>query len=357
MQETRVDIAVIGAGITGLVCARHLQQAGYQTVILEKSRGLGGRLATRRLEGTWADHGTRYLEPQGKWSDLLIQTLCDRGIVHLWTESLYQWVEGQLSPLEHRPCYVAKDGITAIAKYLGANLNVQRQQRVTAITPQAGDWSLTLEATGTESLTPITARAIVIAIPAPQAMLLLQPLAEVGLPDELLTAVGSVQFDPCFSAIATYPAARVAELASLPWCGVIFKDDVDLSWVGLESRKQTVAQQPVVVVQSSARFAAQSLEETNLQPIGQRLLTRAAEMLIPWLDTATILQVHRWRYAFAQTPLSTAYLATTNPLPLVCGGDWCGGNNLESALQSGMAIAHEINQRLDQRSMPELTVQ
>ena len=55
------DIAVIGAGISGLVCARRLQQAGHRVVVLDKSRGVGGRVATRRLHNTIADHGARYL--------------------------------------------------------------------------------------------------------------------------------------------------------------------------------------------------------------------------------------------------------------------------------------------------------
>ncbi|MBD2462133.1 FAD-dependent oxidoreductase [Oscillatoria sp. FACHB-1407] len=350
-----IDIAVIGAGITGLVCARQLQQAGYQVVVLEKSRGLGGRVATRRLEGTWADHGTRYLEPQGKWTEQLIQSLSDRGIVHLWTKQLYQYAEGELSPQEPRPCYVAKDGITAIAKELGAGLTIQRQQRVIAITPNAGHWSLTFEGSGVDPLPPLQVRAVVVAIPTPQALMLLEPLSQEGLPEELLTTLRSVEFDPCFSAIATYAPNRVAELENLPWRGVLFRDDADLSWVGLESSKQRTTQQSVVVVQSSAQFATKYLEATDLQPIGQQLLTRAAETLLPWLDAPTVLQVHRWRYALTRTPLSTGCLATTNPLPLVCGGDWCSSNNLESALKSGIATAHEMNQRLDQRSLPILT--
>ena len=46
------DIAVIGAGMAGLVCAQQLSQAGYSVVVVEKSRGVGGRVATRRLQGT-----------------------------------------------------------------------------------------------------------------------------------------------------------------------------------------------------------------------------------------------------------------------------------------------------------------
>ncbi len=43
------EIAVIGAGVAGLTCAQKLQQTGRRVVVFDKSQGLGGRLATRRL--------------------------------------------------------------------------------------------------------------------------------------------------------------------------------------------------------------------------------------------------------------------------------------------------------------------
>ena len=69
------DVAIIGAGLAGLTCAQQLHQVGYQVVIIEKSRGVGGRVATRRLQDTRADHGVRYLEPQGKLLQQLIDLL------------------------------------------------------------------------------------------------------------------------------------------------------------------------------------------------------------------------------------------------------------------------------------------
>jgi phytoene dehydrogenase-like protein len=44
----RVDAIVIGAGISGLAAATELAKAGCRTIVLEKSRGIGGRMATRR---------------------------------------------------------------------------------------------------------------------------------------------------------------------------------------------------------------------------------------------------------------------------------------------------------------------
>ncbi len=62
-----IDVAVIGAGMAGLVCAQQLKQAGYSVLVVEKSRGLGGRVATRRLHDIWADHGACYLKPKGEF--------------------------------------------------------------------------------------------------------------------------------------------------------------------------------------------------------------------------------------------------------------------------------------------------
>lgn len=50
-------VAVIGAGIAGATCARALSLSGCEVHIVDKSRGAGGRLATRRLE--WLDEQGR----------------------------------------------------------------------------------------------------------------------------------------------------------------------------------------------------------------------------------------------------------------------------------------------------------
>ena len=57
MNET---IAVVGAGISGLLLARALQARGENVVVYEKSRGLGGRLATKRVGTAVFDSGAQY---------------------------------------------------------------------------------------------------------------------------------------------------------------------------------------------------------------------------------------------------------------------------------------------------------
>ena len=348
------DVAIIGAGLAGLTCAQKLHQAGYRVVVVEKSRGVGGRLATRRLYDTCADHGVRYLEPQGRLLKALIELLVQRDILHTWTDTLYELQpttsESLGENLAHPSpltCYAAPAGMTAVAKFLATGLDIEFNRRVQAITPtEEQSWLLTLDST--EVPQELTARAVVVAIPAPQALMLLEPLAAKGLSPEFLDRLSSVEFEPCLSAIAGYPQAAIQDFPLA--CTV--SNDSDLAWIGLDSSKRLTAQMPIFVLQSTAEFAQLYLDVEDLKPAGQQLLSRAAQLLSPWLDTPDWVQLHRWRYAFPKSPLNQDYLGAITPLPLVCCGDWCGGKRIESALHSGLAAAAQINQQLQQRSLP-----
>ena len=54
-------IVIIGAGVAGLVAARHLEEAGYTPLILEASDRPGGRVKTDEKEGYLLDHGFQVL--------------------------------------------------------------------------------------------------------------------------------------------------------------------------------------------------------------------------------------------------------------------------------------------------------
>ena len=361
------DVAIIGAGLAGLTCAQQLHQAGYSVVVVDKSRGVGGRMATRRLHDTRADHGVRYLEPQGKLLQPLIEILVQRGILQAWTDTIYELKPTKLesgvtshshpSPLTPHPSqltrYVAPAGMTAVAKFLATNLEIWLNRRVESITPtEKQTWHLTLDSTD-EMPKELTARAVVVAIPAPQALMLLEPLVQTNLPPAFLDSLRCVEFDPCLSVMAGYSA--VGEIHQLPlpaWKACTISNDTDLAWIGLDSSKRSDAQIPIFVLQSTAEFAKLYLDTEDLKPAGQQLLSRAAQLLLPWLDRPDWFQVHRWRYAFPSRPLNQDCLDTTTPLPLVCCGDWCGGNLIESAMNSGLAAAAKINRQLEQRTLP-----
>lgn len=337
------DVAVIGAGMAGLVCAQQLKQAGYSVVVVEKSRGLGGRVATRRLHRTWADHGACYLKPKGELLGQFVELLSARNLLEIWTDTVYEFnTDASISqPASPSPRYVAPQGMSAIAKFLAQGLDILLNQRVIAITPTPeNNWCLTLESSHEQ----LTADALVVAIPAPQAVTLLEPLGNSFLDAEFLDNLRSVEFYPCISAIAGYPPNS----QPLPrWKALTFVNDTVLAWIGLDSSKRPHAQQPHFVLQSSADFAQLHLESADLYPAGQHMLQHAAQNLAsPWLENPDWMQVHRWRYAFPKSSWQKAFLKAATPLPLLCCGDWCGGSLVESAMLSGIAAAVEINNQL-----------
>lgn len=348
------DVAIIGAGLAGLVCAQQLQQAGYRVVIVEKSRGVGGRVATRRLQDTCADHGVRYFEAQGKFLPPLIEVLQQRGILKAWTDNIYQLNSAQReltneSESSRITRYVAPAGMTAVAKFLATGLEIWLNRRVEVITKTAENtWQLTLNSPD-QTCKELTASSVVMAIPAPQALMLLEPLAEI-IPAEFLDSLRSVEFAPCITVMAGYQNEQL----SLPtWKACNVSNDSDLAWIGLDSSKRLNAQAPIFVVQSTPEFAHRYLDTEDLKPVGQQLLASATKLLIPGLDNPDWFQVHRWRYAFPKLALSQDYLYSVTPLPLICCGDWCGGNLIDGAINSGVVAANEINQQLQQKNLPQ----
>ncbi|MEC4811665.1 MAG: FAD-dependent oxidoreductase, partial [Scytonema sp. PMC 1069.18] len=344
------DVAIIGAGIAGLMCAQQLSQAGYSVLVLEKSRGLGGRVATRRLHGSCADHGVCYLKPKGEFFKCFVDFLCQRHLLEIWTDTVYEFKPGfgLIVPNLPVPRYIAPNGMNAIAKFLGQGLEILLNQRVTSInrTPE-NKWRLILESSNEE----ITAAAVVVAIPAPQALMLLEPLGETVLHDTFLNRLRFVEFDSCLSVMAGYPMASQL----LPtWKAITFIEDDDLAWIGLDSSKRPNPQQPIFVVQSSNAFAQNYDQTQDLQSAGEIMLQRAAETLVlPWFKTPDWIQVHRWRYAFPSRPWHETYLLAGDSLPLVCCGDWCGGNLVEGAMLSGLAAAEQINHNLRSLLLPK----
>ncbi|HLO51607.1 MAG TPA: FAD-dependent oxidoreductase, partial [Kamptonema sp.] len=334
------------------ICAQHLRQAGYSVVVIEKSRGAGGRVATRRLHNTRADHGIRYLEPQGEMVQQLIEIMCDRNLLQLWTETVSDFGSKSSHSLLNR--YVSAAGMNSIGKFLATHLEIWFSRRVIALTPtNSKTWHLTLEVLGdSEHPAELTAAAVVVAIPAPQALMLLTTTK--GLTSEFIDKLRSVEYDPCITVMAGYSPERHQDLATqdLEWKAISFPNDSYLAWIGLDSSKRQESQQPVFVVQSSASFAENYLEVPDLQQAGKQLLERAGEHLMPWLSTPEWLQVHRWRYAFCQNPLPVSCLTSTNPPPLVCAGDWCNGNQIEGALNSGVAAASWVNSTIANNPLP-----
>ncbi len=356
------EVIVVGAGLAGLVCARRLQQAGHQVCLLEKSRGLGGRLATRRINGVPLDHGTRYLANHGDRLQQLFDQWCDEKILAPWQpQTFVMSAEGELQTgATHQPYLVAPNGMNALGKHLAQGLTIHRQQRLLslALTEQK-TWQLTAELATDQSPVEHQARAVVLALPAPQILPILAPLKAIAAIQQLRQALATVTYAPIITVMAQYTNLEPQATDALPcapttpWM-VEGHPETPLFWVGLDSSKRSTTESSDinVVIHSSAAFARNWFDLPDLQPIGQALLAQASEFIAPWLNAPKAYQVHRWRYGLIETSCAEPLLTTNHPLPLAACGDWCGQANLDTALDSGWAAAEAIHAALGGEALP-----
>ncbi|MEL6350549.1 MAG: FAD-dependent oxidoreductase [Cyanobacteria bacterium J06627_28] len=352
------DVAIMGAGLAGLTCAQQLREAGYQVCVLDKSRGLGGRMATRRVnrpkdQTVRVDHGLPYWQPVSDGLRSLTDSLLAAGVIKPWAVSAYDLrQDGTLALLPVAPPYVAPSGMSAIAKHLAQNLtpddNLLTAHRATALTPQDGGWRINCDEGKV-----VLAKQCAIAIPAPQALDLLTTAPAGQIDTSAKDALQAVQYDACLSVLAGYAQPQsIGSLntSSLNPDGWMVTDTVGTStaWVGLDSSKRNHSKETVVVIHSKPGFAERYLAAGDVQPAASVLLRANARKFGDWIAQPDWFQIQRWRYANVAVPYSGEALTASDSL--VCGGDWCVPEGemltgIDAAYLSGQAMARAIQSR------------
>lgn len=349
------DVAIIGAGLAGLTCAQQLSEAGYQVCVLDKSRGLGGRMATRRVnrpkdQTVRVDHGLPYWQPVSDELRSLTDSLLAAGVISLWAVSAYDLrPDGSLDLVPIEPIYVAPNGMSAIAKHLAQKLtpddNLLTAHRATHLTPQDGGWRINCDEGKV-----VLAKQCAISIPAPQAFDLLATVPAAQLDIAAKAALQSVRYDACLSVLAGYAHPQSVgspNIGSLNPDGWMVTDTVGTStaWIGLDSSKRQHSKETVLVIHSKPGFAERYLAAGDVQPAASVLLRANARKFGDWIAQPDWFQIQRWRYANVAVPHRQTVLAVSDSL--VCGGDWCVADGetltgIDAAYLSGVAMARTI---------------
>lgn len=340
------NVAVIGAGMAGIACARTLRQAGLRVTVFEKSRGFGGRMATRHSPFGSFDHGVQYFTvrdarfrqalevtaaPVRPWSANAVRVLDAHGRV----------VESALPHLE--PHWVATPGMSALvrewAQPLLADEAVQLQWRVerieqqTAQAPgQATHWQLRgVDADGQPQLQR-GFDAVLLAVPSVQARELLQAS---GVGAGLIDATAGVNVAPCWTMMLAFPQAPQSAGLGPQWNAALSTHH-RIAWLARESSKPQ--REPIErwTVQAAATWSQEHLED-DAERVQGKLLKAFAEVTGIHAEPHHV-QMHRWRYAKTETPLGCSHLWDADAGIGLCG-DWCLGHRVEQAFVSGLELA------------------
>jgi predicted NAD/FAD-dependent oxidoreductase len=329
-REKSYDYLIIGAGMAGLAAAHELRARGRESLVIDKGRGVGGRLATRWSETpagvrAWYDHGAQFFTVRSQVFRERVESWQRAGLVSEWARG---FADGQgAAQADGHPRYVTRGGMNALARDLAATLDVQVNTQVGAIGWGDG-WEVAL-ATGER----ISAGALILTPPVPQSLALLAA-GGTSLPAVAQAALTAIEYDPCFAVLAELDGP-----SQLPAPGALQLRGEPIAWIGDNHRKGISPDAFTVTIHAGPDFT-RTHWESPYEEVATKLLAAAADWLGAEVRT---WQVHRWRYSHPQTPYPEACLRLDLPGPLVLAGDAFGEPRVEGAFLSGVAAAAALD--------------
>ena len=313
---------VIGGGITGLIAATLLQRQGIKVKVLDKGRGIGGRLATRRIkhaesvEGVF-DYGTQYFSVKQPAFQVWVDDWLEQGIIKEWCQG-FDEVDG-------KPRYCGVNGTRGIAKHLAQDLDVSTNTRIVKL---KYDRHWLVESDRHEKF---EGDFLIMTPPVPQSLALLDD-SDIALSLDIRQSLKTVSYHSCIAVLAL-----LEQPSNIPQPGGMAIANEPLVWLGDNHQKGISPNGYAVTLHATPDFSDANWDCSDAD-IAQALFTAAS----PWLNSSVIeYQVHRWRYSLPKSLYDKPCLALPQ-LSLIMAGDAFVAPKIEGAVLSGIAAMESI---------------
>jgi renalase len=313
---TERSCLIVGAGIAGLAAARTLQDAAWKVTVVDKGRGVGGRMATRRIDSSNFDHGAQFFTARDERFRARVKLWETEGVVREWHTSEAGDVR-----------YCGVHGMSAVPKHIARDLDVHTSTRIVHIEPADGGWIAEDEA-GSR----FEAGVLMLSAPAEQTLALCEPFRPL-LGRRLVQSLQSIHFDPCYALMLL-----LEEPAQLEPPGIEKFEDTDVIAIADNVQKGISEGLGALTIHASSRFTIEHWDDEP-QTVA-RLLTAAAAS---WIKSPVRKwELHRWRYSHPVRPGESRFLSARCPAPLYFTGDGFGGPRVEGAFLSGLEAAEHL---------------
>ena len=343
------DVVIVGAGIAGLSAATELVGSGRRVLVLEKSRGVGGRMATRRVGEAVCDHGAQFFTVRGPAFGGMVTEAHEAAAVAKWCEGFSQAasIDATVTPaVDGHARWRGASGMTDLPKRLAAQLPpdsciVQTAAKVTAIGVSGGRVRISLDpgSQAGESIT-LHAAAAIVTSPVPQSLDLFAAgglLGEGnGIDADAHRQLTTVTYDPSFALMLVLNRPTLVP----PPGGIQFAGG-PISWLA-DNQQKGISAVPALTVHASGGFSRQHFDRSPEQVVAALI-----DLVRPWIDgdpsTAIVGQsLHRWKFAAPTTIIPAPLVAAVRSPPIVCCGDAFGGPKVEGAALSGLAAGRWV---------------
>jgi renalase len=368
MDKLAKKCIVIGAGISGVTAAQQLQALGFDVTILDKSRGVGGRMAHRRTPSGGFDHGAQFFTTRDPLFEETVQEWVEAGIAKKWSQGFFNGdstadttadttaeLNSDLNAEAHEgdghPRYISSEGMNAIVKHVAKGLDIKLNQKIMKIEALKTGWSLQ-----TESGEKYDADILLMTAPAPQALDLISEVVSVNAVERL----SNIEYAPCITALIQYESA-----IDLPFPGAIQLDGQSgqqIGWIANNVQKgisETGANLTVQMVPefSKLHWGIESDEviemiKAHLEPwisksVPSTQSTQSTQSAQPF-PAIKSWQIHRWKFSQPLSCDPEHFLLLDSPHPIGFAGDGFCHPRVEGAFLSGIHVAkaiHELSRR------------
>lgn len=316
-----VDYLIIGAGISGLLAGTELRRAGASVRILDKGRGFGGRMATRRMGGGRLDHGAQFFTVRDARFQAYADQWLQAGIIKEW----YRHAPEDTNPDGHSR-YCGVHGMTDVPKFLAENLLVHRSQKVVNLKKEGGLWVVT-----TEEGNYYLAKHLILTAPLPQAIELLDN-SEVNWWSDALDGLREIRYEKGLATLAILSGPSGLEAPGGQ------KVEVEpLTWIADNYQKGISPEVHAVTLHANADFAEAHWDSPN--EVRGPLMLQAAEAFLK----AKVVEYDCHRWGFTRPIQSWGEACYIDPeLQLSLAGDAFGGRRVEGAALSGIEVARRL---------------
>ena len=353
------DVVIVGAGIAGLSAAAELVANGRWVLLLEKSRGVGGRMATRRVGEAVCDHGAQFFTVRSQAFGGMVAEAHEAGSVAKWCEGFSRAasVDAAVMPAtDGHARWRGASGMTDLPKRLAAQLPpdrcvVRTAVKVAAIGVADGRVRISLDtAPEAGETTPLYVAAAIVTSPVPQSLDLFAAggllsagglfADEGGITPDVHQQLATVTYDPSFALMLVLNRTSLVP----PPGGIQFAGG-PISWLA-DNQQKGISTVPALTVHASGAFSRQHFDDPP-----EEVAAALIELVRPWIDgdpATTIVErsLHRWKFATPTTIIPAPLVAVVASPPIVCCGDAFGGPKVEGAASSGLAAGRWVDRVL-----------
>ena len=328
------NVAIIGAGVAGLACARALREAGAEVGIYDKGRGPGGRCSTRRSPFGLFDHGAQFFTVRDERFRARVEAWRDAGVAARWEGRHVEIEDGAAHPYDGDTRWIGAPAMNAFVRHEAEAVEAQFGLRLgrPARTGRTRRWALTGE--GGQSAW--EADWVVLAVPAEQVADLM-PTAAQGGSDSLAAEARAARSEPTWTLMAAFEGGEAAPFDAASVRGH------DLAWISREASKPGRAEGARWVAHASSAWSEAHLEDDE-DAVVSALTDRLRDVVGEGAPLAHA-DVHRWRYAQVAETADEPFGLDADVGLATCG-DWRIAPRVESAWVSGDALGRALAERL-----------